>query len=174
MKKFFITSLLLLVTLAGNSQKVYGTFSLPTDEKFLSVKWDWSKALIDNKFNEQEWITVVGDNVWEDAKKEAMLLITREMNDKLDNSRIMVISPESDKKTAYTLYITPVKYNKKGFNDSYYILIDNNTENQIGMCKISGRGGVVGSIGNLLGDGYEEAAANMGNILRRYNKLKRQ
>lgn len=173
MKKKILISLFLLVSIAGYSQKVTGTFSLPESEKFLDLKWDWSKAIIDKKLTEKEWATVVGEKTWEEAKHEALLLIAREMNGKLANSRIMIVSPENDTKTACTLYITPLEYGKKGTNVSQYRLVDNKTGEQIGMCETYGTGGKIGSIGNLLGDGYEEAARRIAGVLRKYNKVRK-
>ena len=69
MKKIFLLSLVMLVSMACYSQKVTGTFSLPESEKFLDLKWDWSKAVIDKKLTEQEWATVVGEKTWEEAKQ---------------------------------------------------------------------------------------------------------
>lgn len=173
MKKKIILSLFFLVSIAGYSQKVTGTFSLPESEKFLDLKWDWSKAIIDKKLTEKEWAAVVGEKTWEEAKHEALLLIAREMNEKLVNSRIMIVSPENDTKTAYTLYITPYFYEKKGNNTSLYILVDNKTGNKIGACEVYGTGGKIGSVGNLLGDGYEESARKIAGVLRKYNKVRK-
>ena len=173
MKKKILLSLFMLVSIACFSQKVTGTFSLPESEKFLDLKWDWSKAVIDKKLNEKEWATVVGEKTWEEAKQEALLLIAREMNEKLANSRIMIVSPENDTKTAYTLYITPLSYKKKGDNVSQYILVDNKKGEQMGMCETYGTGGKIGSVGNLLGDGYEEAARRIAGVLRKYNKVRK-
>lgn len=173
MKKKILLSLFMLVSMACYSQKVTGTFSLPESEKFLNIKWDWSKAVINKKLNEQEWATVVGEKTWEEAKYEVLLLIAREMNEKLANSRIMIVSPENDTKTACTLYITPLKYEKKGRNDTQYILVDNETGDQIGQCEDSGDGGKIGSVGNLLGDGYKKAAQRVAGVLRKYNKVKK-
>lgn len=172
MKKILLLSLCLLFSMTSFSQKVLGSFSLPESEKFLDVKWDWSKAIIENKLTEKEWAIVIGENDWEQAKLEALQLIIREMNEKLENARIMVIAPRNEKKTACTLFITPISYNKKGFNVSQYILIDNKTGNQVGICKIKGNGGKFGTMGNLLGDGYEESARKMGKILKKFNKVK--
>ena len=172
MKKIILFSMFMLLSMASYSQKVTGTFSLPESEKFLDLKWDWSKAVIDKKLTEQEWATVVGEKTWEEAKQEALHLIAREMNEKLVNSRIMIVSPENDTKTAYTLYITPLEYEKKGNNESRYILVDNKTGEQIGMCETYGTGGKIGSVGNLLGDGYEEAARRIAGVLRKYNKVR--
>ena len=172
MKKFFVISLLLLMSAVSFSQKVTGTFTLPESERFISIDWDWSDAVIDKKYNEADWVLVNGKDYWEKAKLEVLTLLAREMNSKMEKSRITVISPENNKKTAYTLYICPIKYSKKGDNVSIYRLKDNSSGMEIGSCKLSGDGGSIGSVANLLGDGYEEAARQMGKILKRYNKLK--
>ena len=96
---------------------------------------------------------VNGKEYWEKAKLEVLSLIVREMNSKMEKSRITVISPESDRRTAYTLYICPIKYSKKGDNVSIYRLKETSSGEEIGSCKLSGDGGSFGSVANLLGDG---------------------
>ena len=172
MKKLCIICSFLLMSAMCFSQKVMGTFTLPEGEKFISIDWDWSDAVIDKKYNEADWIVVNGKEYWDKAKLEVLSLIVREMNSKMDKSRITVISPESDTKTAYTLYICPIKYSKRGDNVSIYKLKETSSGEEIGSCKLSGDGGSFGSVANLLGDGYEEAARKMGTILKRYNKIK--
>lgn len=49
----------MLILTTSYSQKVLGSFSLPESEKFLDVKWDWSKAVIDKKLTEKE-LAIVG------------------------------------------------------------------------------------------------------------------
>ncbi len=172
MKKLLFICSFLLMSAVGFSQKVTGTFTLPESEKFISIGWDWSDAVIDKKYNEADWVVVNGKEYWENAKMEVLNLLVREMNSKMEKSRITVISPESDTKTAYTLYICPIKYSKKGDNVSIYRLKENGSGEEIGSCKLSGDGGSIGSVANLLGDGYEEAARQMGKILKKYNKIK--
>ena len=173
MNKLVLLFLLMLMQVtAGYAQKVSGTFTLPENERFISVSWDWSDAVIDKYLNEKDWASVNGEKKWETAKLEAMQLIVREMNSKMDKSRITVISPESERKTAYTLYICPIKYSKKGDNQSFYVLKNNSTGEEIGRCRLNGDGGRIGTVANLLGDGYEEAARKMGTILVKYKKIR--
>lgn len=172
MKKLFFIYSFLLLSAVSFSQKVTGTFTLPEGEKFISIGWDWSDAVIDKKYNEADWIVVNGKEYWEKAKLEVLSLLVREMNSKMEKARITVISPENEKKTKYTLFICPIKYSKKGDNVSIYRLKETSSGEEIGSCKLSGDGGSFGSVANLLGDGYEEAARKMGTILKRYNRIK--
>lgn len=172
MKKLFVLCSFLLVSAIGYSQKVIGTFTIPESEKFISLAWDWSAAVIDKKYSEAEWASVVGEEYWEQAKTEVLKFIAREMNSKMDRARISVLSPDSERKTAYTLYICPDKYNKKGTNNSFYILKENSTGQEIGKCMVNGDGGKIGTVANFLGDGYEEAARKIGRILMKYNMVK--
>lgn len=170
MKKLLFISSFLLISAVSYSQKVTGTFTLPQSEKFVSLAWDWSNTLIDKRLNEKDWASINGEDYWEKAKLEVLNLISREMNEKMEKSRISVFSPESKRETAYTLYICPIAYSKKGDNKSNYILKETKTGKEIGRCTIKGDGGSIGSVANLLGDGYEEAARKMGKILKSYNK----
>ena len=102
MKKLFFICSFLLLSAVSFSQKVTGTFTLPESEKFISIDWDWSDAVIDKKYNEADWIVVNGKEYWEKAKLEVLSLLVREMNSKMEKARITVISPENEKKTKYT------------------------------------------------------------------------
>lgn len=172
MKKLLLISTVLLLSVSCYSQKVAGTFSIPENEKFIAIQWDWSQAVIDNKLSEKEWATVNGEDYWEEAKAEILVMITSIMNEPLEKARVSVISPESKMNTAYTLYICPITYSKKGNNYSDYILKENSTGREIGRCQLKGVGGRIGTVSNLLGDGYEEAAHKMGTILKKYNRIK--
>lgn len=174
MKKLFLIATILCVSVSCYSQKVEGTFSIPDSEKFIAVDWDWSQTVIDKKFSEKEWAAVNGDSYWEKAKLENLVMITRVMNEPLEKARVSVVSPESSMKTAYTLYICPISYNKKGDNYSDYVLKENSTGLVIGRCQLKGAGGRIGTVSNLLGDGYEEAALKMGKILMKYNKIRKK
>lgn len=170
MKKLFLISTILFLSVSCYSQKVAGTFSIPEDEKFIAVEWDWSQAVIDKKLNEKEWAAVNGEDYWEKAKQENLVMIIRIMNEPLEKARVSVISPDSKMQTAYTLYICPITYSNKGDNYSDYILKESRTGLEIGRCQLKGSGGRIGTVSNLLGDGYEEAAYKMGTILKKYNR----
>ena len=53
MKKLFFICSFLLLSAVSFSQKVTGTFTLPEGEKFISIDWDWSDAVIDKKYNDK-------------------------------------------------------------------------------------------------------------------------
>ena len=91
MKKLCVICSFLLMSAICFSQKVTGTFTLSEGEKFISVDWDWSDAIIDKKYNEADWIVVNGKEYWEKAKLEVLSLLVREMNSKMDKSRITVV-----------------------------------------------------------------------------------
>lgn len=156
-----------------SQSQITGSFTLPETEKYLALDWDFSETVFDRKHNEKEWAALNGEKEWEEAKSEALGLILREMSGKMEKSRITVIKAESSLPYSYILYICPVKYNKKGDNVSFYVLKENATGKEIARCKIKGDGGHHGSLANLLGDGFEEAARDMGGYLRIKNKLKK-
>lgn len=172
MKKLLVIVIAVMISTVCYSQKVTGTFTIPESEKFISLAWDWSEAVIDKKLSEKDWAAINGEEYWEKAKMEALILIAREMNEKMTKSRVSILSPESDRETAYRLFISPIWYTKKGNNESIYILKDISTGNEIGRCRLKGDGGSIGSVANLLGDGYEEAARKMGSMLKKFNKIK--
>ena len=164
--------LFLILSLTGQSQTlVSGSFSLPKSEKFLTVEWDFSEAVIEQKYNEAEWKALNGEDKWTEAKDETLTLIMREMNKNLSNSRLTIVTKESGLSFSYTIYVCPQKLFKNGNNLSLYILKEISSGKEIGRCVIKGKGGKFGSLSNLLGDGYEEAARKMGKYLRSQKKL---
>lgn len=174
MKKNILLLVLLLVSASVYSQsQIEGSFTLPETEKYLALDWDFSETIFDRKHNEKEWAALNGEKEWAAAKSEALGLVLQEMNGKMQKSRITVIKTESGLPYSYILYICPVKYNKKGDNVSFYILKEKATGKEIARCKIKGDGGHYGTLANLLGDGFEEAARDMGGYLRIKNKKKK-
>lgn len=150
---------------------VSGSFSLPKSEKFITLEWDFSEALIEQKYNESEWEALNGKKEWSEAKTETLDLIKREMNSNMVKSRLTVVTKESGLNYSYSLYICPQKLFKNGNNLTLYVLKDNGSGMEVGRCIIKGKGGKFGSLSNLMGDGYEEAARKMGKYLRSQNKL---
>ena len=159
------------------SLKTNGTLALPESEKFLAVNFDFSKALIDEKLNEAEWAALNGEDKWEEAKQEALDRIVKLMNDKMSKSRITFVQERLTKtensifKTNYTLYIIPYTYSKKGNNKSLFVIKNNKTGEELGSVAAIGYGGSFGSLGNLLGDGYENSGPTVAKKIAKKNKL---
>lgn len=174
MKKNCILFIILLFSLSGYSQTlVSGTFTLPEEEKYLGVSWNCSETVFENKYNETEWENLMGKEEWQQAKKEALVQIVMEMSTKMEKSRITLVKEGSDFQPGYTMYICPVKLNRKGDNKSFYVIINNATGEEVGRLRLGGDGGHFGSLANLLWDGYEEAARKMGKYITSHNKTKR-
>lgn len=163
----------MLISIPGYSQKtISGNFQLPEEEKYLAVDWDCSQTLFEKKHNEKEWESLIGKEEWEKAKSESLSDILVEMNNKMRKARITVVKPTNELKANYTMYIAPIKLNRKGDNTSFYILKRNSDGVEVGRVKLSGDGGSFGSLANLLWDGYEEESRKMGSYLTRNNKSK--
>ena len=163
----------MLVSIPSYSQKtVSGSFELPKEEKYLAVDWDCSQTLFEKKHNEAEWEALIGKEEWTKAKTEALGDILVEMNNKMRKSRITVVKKGSELKYNYTMYIAPIKLNRKGDNTSFYILRRYSDGVEVGRVKLGGDGGSMGSLANLIWDGYEEASRKMGRYLTSHNKLK--
>ena len=163
----------MLVSIPSFSQKtVSGSFELPKEEKYLAVDWDCSQTLFEKKHNEKEWESLIGKEEWAKAKSEALRDIVVEMNSKMKNSRITVVKRDNELSCNYTMYIAPIKLNRKGDNTSFYILRRNSDGVEVGRVKLGGDGGSIGSLANLIWDGYEEASRKMGRYLTSKNRLK--
>ncbi len=173
MKKFILFAMMLMALPCYSQKLLSGSFTLPAQEKYLIVDWDFSKTIFEKKYAEKEWIAMHGQKEWEEATSEALTLILKKMNDKMERTRIIAIKKGSDLKAAYTLFISPISLDRKGNNKSLYILKMNSTGEEIGKCQLKGDGGHWGSLANLLGDGYEEAAGKMGKFIVKHNKMKK-
>ena len=168
MRKLFLLALL-GVTLSGNAQKVLnGSFELPADEKYLALDWDCAQTLFDKKYTEKEWQAIKGDD-WNQAKKQVIEGIVRDMNDHMGKTRIIAVLPGSELHGNYTLYICPEKLDSKGNNKTIYILKDAKGD-ELGKAVFTGDGGHWGTFANLMGDGYENAGKKLASLIKKYNK----
>ena len=75
MKRLLFLVITVMIFVDCYSQKVTGTFTIPESEKFISLEWDWSEAVIDKKLSENDWAAINGEEYWEKAKMEALKLI---------------------------------------------------------------------------------------------------
>lgn len=153
--------------------KIKGSFTLPDSEKYLTLKFDFSQTVFEKKFNEEEWAVMNGKENWKEAQKEALERIVKLMNEKMTKTRIMMVLDGYEMKSSYTLYITPLELYKNGKNESVYILKNNETGEILGSANGRGYGGHFGSLGNLIGDGYENIAPSVGKLIAKHNKLKK-
>ena len=156
-----------------------GNFTLPDNEKYVKLEFDCSKTVFEKKYNEEDWALLNGKEQWEEAKQEALERIVMMMNEKMTKTRIIFVI---DKMTAsgdvnitsnYTLYIAPTKLNKKGKNNSDFILKCDKTGEVLGTIETYGSGAHFGSLGNMLGDGYEASGPAVAKFIRKHNKIKR-
>ena len=157
------------------SQLVKGDFTIPLSDKYIVLKFDCSNTVFEKKYNETDWGLIVGADEWTKAKKEALARIVGMMNEKMKKTRIIMVveNPSSTISTIesnYTLYIMPLTLNRKGKNKSNFMLKENLTGKVLGYTTVSGGGGHFGSLGNLLGDGYEDSAPDVAKLIAKYNK----
>ena len=167
MGKIVLVMLLSLMTTSSSAQKVIsGSFSALSSEKAVSVKWDFGSTVFEKKYNEREWESINGEAEWNKAKNEAMSLILKCINEELKKAHVYVVGENLSNECKYTILVSPINLDRKSNNKSNYYLVDkNNTE--IACVQIKGDGGHWGSLGNLLGDGYEEAAKKLGKLIKK-------
>ena len=164
-------------TAIQDANTVYGTFTLPETEKYLTLKFDCSKTLFEKKYNEADWALLNGADEWEKAKAEALERIVEMMNEKMTNTRIIMVLESMGNAnfvSNYTMYITPISLDKKGRNKSAFVIKNNETGELLGYNMVDGRGGHFGSLGNLLGDGYEDCAPRVAKVIAKHNKNKKK
>lgn len=160
-----------------NTGEVKGSFSLPDTVKYLVLKFDFSETVFDKKYNEEDWALLNGKENWEAAKKEALERIVKMMNEKMTKTRIIMVleemaTPDNPKiQSNYTFYIVPLSYSKLGRNRSVFVLKNNVTNDFVGCVSDYGSGANFGSLGNLLGDAYEDSAPRVAKKIASYNKF---
>lgn len=173
MKRLFLF-VFLFVSITGYAQKLLsGSFVLPESEKYIEVDWDCSKTVFDKKYNETEWKSIIGEKDWNNAKSEALAFILNKMNDEMKKSRLIAVKSGENLQSSYVLYISPLTLDKKGNNVTLYILKEKKTGAELGRLRKKGDGGHWGTLANLLGDGYEEAASDIGGYIKKHNKVKK-
>ena len=170
MKTILLIATIMVSSYCHAQKIISGSFELPTSETYLAVDWDCTKTVFEKKYNESEWSSINGEKEWNEAKSEAMGLILRKMNDELEKSRIMVVRANEKLKASYTMYICPLKLDRKGNNVSQYVIKANSNGEELGRIQVNGDGGHWGTFANLLGDGYEEAAKKVGKFINKKNK----
>ena len=184
MKKLLLLFIVILSPFVVNAQfdkyyrEIKGTMVLPESEKYITLKFDFSKTIFDNKYSEEDWALLKGKEVWEEAKQEALERIAVLMNEKMTKTRIIIVlekmmsQGDNSVVSNYTLYITPHKYYSKGKNESTFVLKNNKSGEFVGSISAYGSGGSFGSIGNLLGDAFEKSAPEVAKIIAKKNKNK--
>lgn len=184
MKKLFVIifvclSPLVMSAQSLNSIKPGGSWSLPDQEKYLLLKFDFSETVFEKKYNETDWAILKGKEAWEEAKQEALDRIVNMMNAAMTKTRVIIVqekmlSSESPSVIPnYTLYIAPQTYYSKGKNKSLFVLKNNKSGEIIGSVKTEGIGGHFGSLGNLLGDAFEHSGPQVAKLIAKNNKLKK-
>lgn len=84
---------------------------------------------------------------------------------------ISIVTLDGKLKANYVIYISPIKLDKKGNNETYFVLKELSSGEEIGRVLIEGDGGHMGSLGNLLGDGYKSSSRKLGRYLRKQNPI---
>lgn len=158
---------LLMASIAVKAQTVMGSFKLPAEEKYITLDWDCSKTKFENRMNEQEWRAIKGED-WDEAKKDVLHDMVTDLNEKLNNTRFIAILPGSELKSSFTIYICPLTLDKNGKNVTAFVLKDG-TGTEVGSAMLHGSGGRIGSLPNLVGDGYENAASKLAKIIKTHN-----
>lgn len=183
MKKYFILFVMMVLSLNMIGQqmnyKVKGTFTMPESEKYVKLDFDFSKTVFEKKYSEADWAILNGEKEWESAKQEALEMIVEQMNKEMNKTRIILIIDKMNAvggkkvETNYTLFVVPRELNKKGKNKSDFILINTATGEALGYVATSGSGAHFGSLGNMLGEGYEDSAPAIAKLIEKQNKIKK-
>lgn len=170
MKKIVLFLVAIMVALTADAQKIIES-KIPSlkGESKINIKIDFSETKIDNK-SIADWLEYrQATQPKYDAKKEledelepvVQKKIVKNLNDKLSRKGAFVTINSNAK---YTLSVKPISVSKKGDNTNEYCILDE-TGNVLVKFQISGSGGHWGSMSNLWGDGYEDAAKRLASFM---------
>ena len=154
------------------AQKIDGSFKLPEEVKYIRLDWDCSKTVFEGRMTEQEWIGTKGQE-WVEAKREVLQKVLDITNEKLTKTRFIVLLPESELKSSYTIFICPLTLDKYGKNTTE-IILKNEEGVSMGSVQYNDCGGRVGTLANLLGGGFEDAATSIASVLKKHNYPKKK
>lgn len=172
MKRFFmlgIFSCLFCAAAIAGGKDVNLTFL--KGEKAIGYVVDWSQLTIDG-MSKADWIEKrQADQPDFDANKEyeeELLPSVKKMfesaNDKIKKTGLYFVSGTGKK---YTFYFYPQNIKKKGDNNINCIVKETATGETMVEFNLEGEGGTWGSMGNLWGDGFNDAGEQLGKIIKK-------
>ena len=127
----------------------------------ISVKFAWGGATVAGMSEEAYSLT---DKAWEDGKAEAERRFIVELNTSLRRAAIEAAPFEN---TKYTLLVSVVGVSKTGDVTALAQVLDESNAEVAVIEGIYGKGGKVGGLSNLVGDGMESAARQTGRCFLR-------
>lgn len=172
MKRFFLLgmlSCLFCVTAIAGGKDV--SLAFLKSEKAIGYVVDWSQMTI-NGMSKAEWIEKRQvDQPDYDANKEyeeELLPSIEKMfetaNDEIKKTGLYFVSSTEKK---YTFYFYPQDIKKKGDNNINCVVKETATGETKAEFNLKGNGGTWGSMGNLWGDGFEDAGEKLGKIIKK-------
>lgn len=174
MKKFFLMTVVALLacisTTAANDKQFVGSFDRLAGVTKFNVTVDWSTYTINN-LNEEEWLRFrdAEQPQWDATKelkdelKPRWLELVEEANKKLNKARTYLLADDHDQQ--YTIVIRPERLDKRGNQTDLVIIKDEKTGEELVKFRITGKGGIFGTMSNLWGDGFRSAGGNLAKIL---------
>lgn len=136
-----------------------GSLNEVSEVNRISVKFAWEGATIAGMSDEAYTLT---DKAWEEGKAEAERRFIVELNSSLRRAAIEA-APFKDAK--YTLLFSVMEVSKTGDVLGIASILDAKGKEVAVIENIIGKGGKVGSLSNLAGDGFENAARKLGRCL---------
>lgn len=179
MKKILLIMFCLSVQIAHGQEIISGSIDDIIGARKTNLVIDWSKVKIAGK-DAEDWI-----KYRQDSKPEIDARI--ELEDQLKPILHQKFIPNCNKKTykrnfilvrnkvtPYTLTITPLEIDAKGYNTCEYEFTDTESGKSLLKMIMKSRGGLIGSISNLWGDGFEDAGDRFGDYLDSHLKKARK
>lgn len=181
MKRLLLFASLLMTMMSASAQKLIdGSLDRLVDARYVLVTWDFSETKFENSFMDEEtWIYKSNSSLkeWDqDTKPEVLEAFISKANRELSQSPITLTDEDMSHTTRFVMVIAPQRLHRNGNNQTLYLFRDMERNGEIfAVVKLSTMGGRIGTLTNLLSDGYKEAGELMGSYLRKkLNKIYRR
>lgn len=146
-------------------------FSMLKKETKINVDYDWKSLTIEGKkvsawldYRQAEQPDWNARKELKDELKPQIEEMVIAANKKLKNSNLFL---KTKCVTKYTLKLIPQNITKKGYNVIKCQLIETSKNKIVQEFTIQGKGGVLGSMGNLWGDGFRDAGKQLANMIKK-------
>lgn len=169
MKKLLVSAILLVIASVVKAQTISeGNINfLDFQESLIEVKFDFSNTVFEDGHNYEWWISeVTSKEEWENKSMPYLSKkLLENINDKA-NDKNMYFTTSTDKAN-YTMIVAPISLNRKGNNQSKITFYEKDSNEAKVVFDITAKGGKIGSLTNLMGDGFGSVGSQLGKYLKK-------
>ncbi len=166
MKKFLILMAVTLVSATALAQNL----SFLRGQRKLACRFDWTELTVDG-MDVDDWIdnrnmeqpTYNAKKELEDQLKPQIMLLVQECNERLKEENLY-LTHKSDN-VRYVLVMKASDIDRRGNAAFMMTILDLQTDKKMAEFPINGKGGKIGSMANLWGDGMRSAGKRLGKFI---------